>query len=202
MMYHIHERKEDRIMTGHRFNPEHANKLLNPKRGKAILPENVIEIMNIQKGDQVVELGAGNGYFTLPIARITEEMVYAVDIEPHMLSLLQDRAREQHISNLTYVTSDVTNTQLPDEVADKVLFAFVAHEIPDIGALLREVSRIVKKGGQLLIVEWEAVVSESGPALEERIPSIKLQNLLTSFGYASKFYKISDSVYGLLVRMS
>ncbi|WP_379966051.1 class I SAM-dependent methyltransferase [Ectobacillus sp. sgz5001026] len=189
-------------MTGHRFNPEHANKLLNPKRGKAILPENVIEIMNIQKGDQVVELGAGNGYFTLPIARITEEMVYAVDIEPHMLSLLQDRAREQHISNLTYVTSDVTNTQLPDEVADKVLFAFVAHEIPDIGALLREVSRIVKKGGQLLIVEWEAVVSESGPALEERIPSIKLQNLLTSFGYASKFYKISDSVYGLLVRMS
>ncbi|WP_416827343.1 class I SAM-dependent methyltransferase [Ectobacillus polymachus] len=187
-------------MAGHRFNPEKAEKLLDPKRKEVVTPEQVIEILRIQKDDKVADLGAGNGYFTIPIAKITEETVYAVDIEPKMLGYLRENAEKNDITNLSYVRSDISKTPIQNGVCDKALIGFVTHEVEDVESLLLEVKRIVKKEGALLILEWEAVSSEFGPALQERIPSQQLKKQLEKNGYTVELFIISNTVYGLLVK--
>ncbi|KAB7704464.1 hypothetical protein F9802_17395 [Bacillus aerolatus] len=53
-------------MTGHRFNPEKADLLIDPKREKLISPSQMAEILDIQPHDTIADLGAGNGFFALP----------------------------------------------------------------------------------------------------------------------------------------
>lgn len=88
-------------MVGHRFKPEKAEKLLDPKRRELIPPDKVMEILDVQKSDIVADLGAGNGYLTIPLAEQTGEVVYAVDIEPKMLELLKARAEHVNLKKYT-----------------------------------------------------------------------------------------------------
>lgn len=67
-----------------RFNPEHAAKLDNPERRKALPPETILTLLDIQTGDTVLDLGAGTGYFTLPASKLCREVI-ALDVEPQML---------------------------------------------------------------------------------------------------------------------
>nr|WP_156289463.1 methyltransferase domain-containing protein [Oceanobacillus salinisoli] len=90
-------------MSGHgqRFNPEKASKLLDPSRKKIIDPLEVIKMIGLSREDTVADLGAGNGYFSIPIAEYTNQTVYAVDIEPKMFHSLQENAKALGIKNIT-----------------------------------------------------------------------------------------------------
>ncbi|MFX3624814.1 MAG: class I SAM-dependent methyltransferase [Ectobacillus sp.] len=188
-------------MAGHRFNPEKAGRLLDPKRQQIVPSEKVIEILGVEKDDVIADLGAGNGYFTVPIAKITEVPVYAIDIEPKMLDFLQEHAQREGVTDIQYITSDITQVPLDSGAVDKALIAFVAHEVPSLDDLFAEMRRMINPGGKLLILEWEAVQSEMGPPLHERIPSQKLKELLEQKGFAVELFTISEPVYGLLVSM-
>ncbi|MFZ3579786.1 class I SAM-dependent methyltransferase [Virgibacillus sp. DJP39] len=64
------------------------------KRKDLLPPDKVLEHLNLNFNDTVADLGAGNGYFTIPIAKSTRDLVYAVDIEPKMLEMLKVNAGE------------------------------------------------------------------------------------------------------------
>lgn len=89
-------------MAGHRFHPEKAEKLLDPKRKEIIAPEQAIEILQIGIQDVIVDLGAGNGYFTVPMAKKTKEKVYAVDVQQEMLEFLKKHAEKEQVDNIEY----------------------------------------------------------------------------------------------------
>jgi 2-polyprenyl-3-methyl-5-hydroxy-6-metoxy-1,4-benzoquinol methylase len=82
---------------GHRFNPEKASKLLDPKRKQLISVETVIRLLEIKDNDVIADLGAGNGYFSIPMAKSTDMEIYAIDIEPKMLQFLQDYADSEDV---------------------------------------------------------------------------------------------------------
>lgn len=188
-------------MTGHRFRPEKAGKLLDPKRKNIVSPEQVMDILEIKLGDIVADLGAGNGYFTVPIAQQTKELVYAIDVQSEMLELLKEHAEKEEVTGIEYILSDISNTSLRDHSVDKVLIAFVIHEVPNFDEVLQEVKRIVKPGGKLLILEWAVVESEMGPPLHERIASKDLQNQVRSKGFQSTVFQLHETIYGLLVTL-
>lgn len=186
-------------MTGHRFKPEKAGKLLDPKRQELIPPNKVLEILEIQVSDSVADLGAGNGYFTLPLAEQTKETIYAVDIEPKMLGLLKERANQANHQNIKYIQSDLENIQLKDNSVDKAVMAFVLHEIPDMKKAISECKRILKDNGRLAILEWEAVESEMGPPLHERISSHSLKQFLQVNGFQPNVISLNQTMYAVLV---
>ena len=108
-------------MAGKRFKPGKADRLLDPKRREIISPEQVIAHLNVKKTDHVADFGAGNGYFTLPIAEAAEK-VYAVDIEKQMLDLLKIRVSEEGgAGEIEYVVSNLEQINLADHVADKAI---------------------------------------------------------------------------------
>ncbi|ASK61905.1 SAM-dependent methyltransferase [Virgibacillus phasianinus] len=182
-------------MSDKRFDPKKADKLFAEERRKLIPPEKVTEYLQVGQGDTVADLGAGNGYFTLPIAQRTSKTVYAVDVEPKMLELLKANAKNEQLTNIKYVVSDLENIGLEDNTVNRVFVAFVIHEVPDIDKVLGEMKRILKPGGQMVLVEWEAIETESGPPLHHRIPSEKMVDIINRNGLQAEITHLNPANY-------
>ncbi|WP_156288874.1 class I SAM-dependent methyltransferase [Oceanobacillus salinisoli] len=184
-------------MTDKRFNPEKARVLMSEDRKKLLPPDEIIKHLNVTQDDTIADLGAGNGYFTIPLARRTKKTVYAVDIEPKMLEMLRENAREELFENLFYVESDLDHIQLDDNSVNKVMIAFVIHEVPNIDKTLSEIKRILKSGGQMLLIEWEAIQTESGPPVHHRIPSEEMSRILKENGFDAKIIPLNQANYAI-----
>ena len=184
---------------GHRFNPENVQKLHEPKRQKLLPAAEIIRDFGIGRGDKVADLGAGSGYFTIPIAKETGEDVYAVDIEPKMLDVLKERATADKVENIRYVVSDLEKIPLDNNTVDKMVAAFVLHEVENLSNALDEMKRILKPGGNVLVLEWEAVDSEIGPPISERIPSDGLVETLGRHGFDAKLSHPSEAHYTVVL---
>lgn len=184
---------------GHRFNPDKAGKLLDPKRQEMISPDTVINLLDIKTTDTIADLGAGNGYFTVPMAKKTNQDVYAVDIEPKMLALLKDHAEKENASNIIYLEGNLEEIPLENHSAEKALIAFVTHEVPDRKKMIGDLKRVIKPSGKILILEWDVVESESGPPLHERIPSSQLLKEFADNGLKGEVHQVNEQIYALLL---
>lgn len=186
-------------MAGHRFHYEKAEKLLDPKRKEWISPEQVISVLSVLRDDVIADLGAGNGYFTIPLAKETNEKVHAVDVQPEMIQLLKQRAEQMAITNIEYQVADVSSTALPSHSIDKGLMAFVFHEVEPKDAVMDEIRRIMKPNGQFLFIEWEVINSEMGPPVHERIASSNLLAYLKTKTSQVEFIRFHPAIYGVLI---
>jgi ubiquinone/menaquinone biosynthesis C-methylase UbiE len=81
-------------MAEKRFDPSKAQVLFSEERRTLLPVEAVVQHLELVPEDVVADLGAGSGYFTIPMAKQVKGPVYAVDIEPKMLALLKERVRQ------------------------------------------------------------------------------------------------------------
>ncbi|MDP4552524.1 class I SAM-dependent methyltransferase [Alkalihalobacillus macyae] len=184
-------------MVSKRFKPSNADRLLDPKRREFISPEQVLTELDVKTTDYIADLGAGNGYFTLPLAEAAQK-VYAVDIEKQMLDLLRKRVSETAgTNNIDYVLSSLEEINLPTSVADKAVAAFVVHEVPDLKKAFQEFKRIIKPGQKLLILEWEAIEMDMGPPIDERISSAKMKQIFEENGLKPEVQHFNEAVYAV-----
>jgi len=112
-----------------------------------------IESLGLRPGQVVLDYGCGIGSYSLPAARaIGEEgTVYALDIHPLAVEMVQKRSKQENLSNVRTILSGL-DTGLPDESVDIVLLYDVLHHVHDKGALLRELHRVLKAGGLLSVI--------------------------------------------------
>jgi ubiquinone/menaquinone biosynthesis C-methylase UbiE len=121
-------------------------------------PAQVIERSGIEPGMTVVDLGCGSGAFTPYVARVVgkEGRVYGVDIQPGMLKQLERRLAGEEFRDIHNVELKLAGAyELPfeDGSIDLVYMVGVLQEIPDRGRALREVRRVLRKGGILAVTE-------------------------------------------------
>jgi predicted methyltransferase len=139
-----------------------AEWLVRPDRDDTEEPERVLDALKIPKGATVVDLGAGNGYFTLRLARRVGPggKVLAVDIQEEMLGLLRQRARAAGLDNIEPVLATDKNPGLPPKSVDLVLLVDVYHEISQPQAVMQAVRESLYPGsdarppGRLVLVEY------------------------------------------------
>lgn len=184
-------------MTDKRFDPEKAQSLMREERRKALPPEATIKHLQVGAHDAVADLGSGNGYFAVPIAKHTDDWVYAIDIEPKMLEMLKENAAAAQAANIQYVESDLDRIQLDDDVVNKVIISLVMHEVPNPDQTLEEIKRILQPGGQMLVIDWEAVEMEDGPPLHHRISSRTMKNVLERNGFHAEVITLSPEYYAV-----
>jgi len=189
------------MIYGHRFNPEKADLLLDPRRREKLPPEEILALLEIEKGDIIADLGSGNGYFTVPIAEKTGTTVYAVDIEPKMLDSLMDHAAKADVKNIQPVTSDLAQIKLPNHSVDKIFSSMVMHEISSLNAVIGEIKRIVRPNAKLLILDWEAIEMKAGPPLKVRIPSEKLKAIFEAHHFRVEKRMINSGVYAFVMSL-
>lgn len=170
---------------GHRFNPEHMDRLLSKDREKMISPERVWRELDVQSDSVVADIGAGPGFFSIPAARATAAQVYAVDIEPQMLDAVRERAVRLGLTNVTTVPGRAERIPLDDAAVDRTLCAFVLHEVEDLAAALGELRRITRPGGRVGLLEWEKKETSVGPPVTERLDKKDLLTAARSAGFSA-----------------
>lgn len=186
---------------GHRFPPEHRHVLREAERRDRLTPEPILAAAGVRAGETVVDLGAGTGFWTELLATLVGDQgtVYAVDVEPVMLADLRDLVQQRGLSNVRVVQSTEMAVPLGDGIADLVLLALVLHEPPDPVEFLREVVRLLKPNGRVLVVDWQKWPTEQGPPVEHRLSEEEAQALLGAAGLAPQRIDVaSPDIYVLL----
>ncbi len=132
-----------------------AGWLERPERIEEERPDEVVAQMNLRPTDVVADIGAGTGYFSFRFAKVVREgKVYAVDVQPEMLSLLEGKQRQLGVSNMTTVRSTETDARLPAGTVDVVFFADVYHEFAYPREMMESIVRALKPGGRVIQIEY------------------------------------------------
>jgi ubiquinone/menaquinone biosynthesis C-methylase UbiE len=112
-------------------------------------------VMRPQPGERVLEIGPGTGYYTLDIAEWVGPggNVEIFDLQQEFLDHTMRRAAERGLENIVPTQGDATALAYEDASIDAVVLNAVLGEIPDPTAALREIRRVLKPGGRLLVGE-------------------------------------------------
>jgi ubiquinone/menaquinone biosynthesis C-methylase UbiE len=175
-------------MNERTFRHSDAHKLEDPERRRWLPVDAVLAALELRPGMDVADIGAGTGYFTLPLARAVgpEGRVRAVDLQPEMLALLRAKlALPDSPANVELVEGSAHRTHLADGSCNLVLIANVWHELDEHSAALKETARLLRPGGRLAILDWRSDVDRPpGPPLDHRWPLEKTLRTLETSGWS------------------
>jgi ubiquinone/menaquinone biosynthesis C-methylase UbiE len=113
------------------------------------------EILGPRPGERVLEVGPGTGYYTLPVASWLSPggSLAVLDLQQEMLDHTLRRAAEQGIENIEPSQGDAREMPYPDDSFDAAYLVTVLGEIPDQDTALRELRRVVKPDGRIVVGE-------------------------------------------------
>jgi SAM-dependent methyltransferase len=172
-------------------------------------PARVLDQCGMIAGMTVTDLCAGDGWFTLPIARIARQ-VYAIDLDQKLLDIARRRLADAGLGNGRFIAGDAFDiAQLVPEPADLVFLANVFHGVPDRPRLARDVRDSLKPDGLFAIVSWHARPREEttllgqprGPASALRMtPEATIAAVEPSGFTLAKLVDVSPYHYGAVFR--
>jgi ubiquinone/menaquinone biosynthesis C-methylase UbiE len=113
------------------------------------------EALAPRTGERLLEVGSGTGYYSLPVAEWLgrEGTLEIFDVQQEMLDHTMRRAAAAAIPNIVATQGDATALPFPDDRFDGVYLVCVLGEIPDQAAALRELARVIRPGGRLVVGE-------------------------------------------------
>ena len=116
----------------------------------------LLKALNVKPGMTVCDLGCGNGFYTLELAKLVGEKgeVYAVDIQQEMLHMFDERAKQAKITNVKPVLGSLIDPQLPPASQDIIFLVDVYHEFSHPEHMLRAMRTALKPSGRVVLVEF------------------------------------------------
>ena len=165
-----------------------------------ISPETLIRQMPIQNEHTLLDVGAGSGFFTIPMAENTSGKVYALDPDRRMLSVIEEKAKEKGLTNIELIQDSIENLSIQNNSIDFVMASLILHEVSSLTKALSSIFDVLKTGGHLLCLEYEKDDSIiDGPPMSIRIGSEQLEKALSLIGFKIvKTTKINDAIYTVL----
>jgi|GEM_PF-318207 len=116
------------------------------------------EWLAVKPGQTLCDLGCGNGYHTLPLAEEVGDQgrMFAVDLQPQMLVMLEQRTADAQLDNVEFVEATIDDPKLPQDSCDLVLMVDVYHELSHPVRVMRRVRAALREGGEVVLVEFRA----------------------------------------------
>ena len=168
------------------------NELLGPT---FLNPEHILKQAGLVSGQWVADLGCGAGYFVLPAARLVgdEGRVYGVDVLKTALSSVGSKARLFGLSNVHLVWANVeiygASKGIQDESIDMVLMVQLLSQSKKRKDIFKEADRILKKDGQLVIIDWKSDRSPFSPRQEEHVTVDEVKKLASD-----QYFKLAQEI--------
>jgi len=135
-----------------------ASWLERTERDREEDPDQAIRLLRIQKGSTIADVGAGSGNITIRLARAVGPTgkVYANDIQPGMLQILQQNVARAKLTNVVPVLGAIDDPKLPAESIDLAIMVDVYHEFSEPQKMLQRLREALKPGGRLVLLEFRA----------------------------------------------
>ncbi len=133
-----------------------ADWLIREERAREENSDLLLEALNVPQGGVVSDVGCGNGYYTLRLAKLVgpRGRVLAVDIQSEMLELLAQRSESRGVMNVEPILGTVADPKLPAGEVDLVLLVDVYHEFSHPELMLQAIHRSLKPDGRVVLVEF------------------------------------------------
>ncbi|MFA5185982.1 MAG: methyltransferase domain-containing protein [Patescibacteria group bacterium] len=151
-----------------------------------INPFKMLERVGIRQDQRVADLGCGAlGHFVFPAAQLVgaNGIVFAVDVQRSVLEQIEKRAKDGQYYNVYPVWSDIDvyrATRIDDASLDLTLLINNLYLSQNREALIREMSRITRPGGRIVMVEWKPTASPLGPPVGQRLSKEESKKILKS----------------------
>jgi len=119
-------------------------------------PDRALELIGVHPGMVVADVGAGTGYMTIRLARLVgaDGRVYATDVQPAMLRVIQTKAEAEHLANIQIVQGTEVDAGLPRDAIDLALLVDVYHELGHPREILQSLRRSLRPEGHLVLIEY------------------------------------------------
>lgn len=157
-----------------------------PDRDEREQPDRVLDALAITPGMTAADVGAGTGYFTVRLARRVGKTgyVYATEISPEMLRLVDARVTRERLPNVQLKLSTATDAKLPARCCDLVLLVDVYHELADPPAVMAGIRRALKETGRLVLVEYRGEDEALAIKPDHKMTLAKIRSELEPMGFA------------------
>jgi ubiquinone/menaquinone biosynthesis C-methylase UbiE len=160
-------------IVGEAFSTEDARDRL----GEA---EEVMQLAGVRQGMWVADVGAGEGYYTVRLARVVgaKGRVLAEDIQPEVTDQLTERVQRERLDNVAVRLGTPDDPMLPARTFDRVFLVHMYHEVVSPYAFLWHMREGVKRDGLVVVVEANRPVSRHG------MPPVQLKCELAALNLA------------------
>ena len=165
--------------------PRDAGWFYRPERIDSEKPEELLDLLGIEEGDVVADIGAGPGFFALRAAERVGRTgrVLAVDVQPEMVAGLKMMIAKFGHENIVPILGTVDDPRLPAESVDYVLIVMAYHEFSHPMEMMRHVRRAMKRDARLVIVEYKAEATESRVAPLHKMSEAEIMREIPALGF-------------------
>lgn len=155
------------------------------ERRKWLVPEEILMMIGLAPGMTFADIGCGEGFFSIPAARIAGAAgrVVAFDINPESVERLKENATIEGLANLTALAGSAETTIPCDLCADITFLGTVLHDFANPAAALSNIRATLKTGGRLANLDWEKKPTEFGPPLDVRLDQAAAARLILDDGF-------------------
>jgi ubiquinone/menaquinone biosynthesis C-methylase UbiE len=165
---------------------QYLEMLERPEREEFQKPKEVMKALALKPGERVADVGAGSGYFTLPVAEAVgpKGTVWAVDIRQEMLDYIQKRLVEKNLHNVTLVLAPKDDPLLPAGGVDTILMVDTWHYIRD-PQYAKKLRAALAPGGRVVVIDYIPKPWEDrpwGPPPEQQTPREELDRHFAEAG--------------------
>ncbi|QUT05890.1 methyltransferase domain-containing protein [Sphingobium phenoxybenzoativorans] len=163
--------------------------------------EDIMDRAGIRPGMTVADIGAGEGYYTVRLAKRVGPTgrVLAEDIMPETIDALGRRINREDWKNVSVKLGTADDPKLPADSFDRVMMVHMYHEISEPYAFLWHLFPALKKDGEIIVVDADRPTEQHGTpprllACEFAAVGYRLEQMIpkpTAGGYMARFRKIA-----------
>ncbi|MFD2933343.1 class I SAM-dependent methyltransferase [Spirosoma flavum] len=134
-----------------------ASWLERPEREREERTDLLLKALTLKPTDVVADIGAGTGFFTFLMApKLPKGNVLAVDIQPEMITYLNEGKAKHHITNVQPVLGTESDPKLAATSIDMAILIDAYHEFSYPREMMAHIVSALKPGGRVVLVEYRA----------------------------------------------
>jgi ubiquinone/menaquinone biosynthesis C-methylase UbiE len=167
----------------------------------------VLRYIGINEGDRFLDLGCGNGYFSIAASQVIgkDGIVYAFDADEESIAQLEREMAERKLTNIEASVVDITRKlPLADESINLAFMSNILHglvENDEAEGAFGEIARVTAHNGRLAVVEFKKQESTIGPPLSIRLSPEDVEALARRYSFSTEsVQEVGPHHYAMILR--
>lgn len=178
---------------------------MSPDTSSFLVPDVVVSHFHIKDGDVVADFGSGSGHFLGALAdRVGTGKVYACEIQKSLVEKISRYVHAQQRTNIFPLWCDLeelNGLKIPTDTVDVGILVNTLFQIERKDIAIQEMSRTIRKGGRLIVIDWTDSFNGLGPMSDHVVVASDATALCESLGFVlEQDFPAGGHHYGLVFR--